>query len=150
MRYCHACKHAGWDPDGNYCAHPKVREEHPIGLTIPCGTLHDKYCGMNTAELFELKDGMDDPRPPDVASPTPEEEVCRDFINSLHPTYEVVSVKRHPTRPDRLCAEIRVPAEYIEVVPKFEDVPFHPRESSLPARAVIEENNQLEDTDEPT
>lgn len=33
-RHCKNCKHEGWDPDGSYCAHPKVIEKHPIGLAL--------------------------------------------------------------------------------------------------------------------
>jgi hypothetical protein len=33
-RHCANCKHEGWDPDGSYCAAPKVLEKHPHGRTL--------------------------------------------------------------------------------------------------------------------
>ncbi len=31
---CPTCRHAGWDPDGNYCAAPEVLVRMPHGQSI--------------------------------------------------------------------------------------------------------------------
>lgn len=51
-KHCRDCKHAGWDPDGNYCAAPKVLERMKYGQRISEFN-RPKEC-MNH-ELFESK-----------------------------------------------------------------------------------------------
>lgn len=53
-RTCRNCKFVGWDPDGNYCAHPKVLEKHCIGLNLSSETL-TKFCAADKHPLFEKK-----------------------------------------------------------------------------------------------
>ena len=53
-RECHRCKHAGADPDGPYCGHPKSFEKTMFG----CGfqRMHDEgLCTNDAKELFEAK-----------------------------------------------------------------------------------------------
>ena len=59
---CSTCKHAGWDPDGNYCAAPEVLKRWPYGLNIPQRTYHknwqygiENYCEPNSFVLYEEK-----------------------------------------------------------------------------------------------
>lgn len=59
---CSTCKHAGWDPDGNYCAAPKVLEKHSWGLNIPQREDRGKwiygvrsFCEPDTFVLYEEK-----------------------------------------------------------------------------------------------
>lgn len=55
-RSCRTCKHAGWDPDGNYCAAPKVLEKHKFGLnigSIPIGV--KTFCEAPGFPLWEKK-----------------------------------------------------------------------------------------------
>lgn len=53
-----ACRFFGWDPDGGYCVHPNLKEEHPFGLTLerddvaPCNRAD--MCGPSL-EWFESK-----------------------------------------------------------------------------------------------
>ncbi len=59
---CSTCKFCGWDPDGNYCAAPKVLETYRYGLNVP--QLSDgatapwhygikEYCEPDIFELYE-------------------------------------------------------------------------------------------------
>lgn len=55
---CRTCKHAGWDPDGNYCVAPKVLAKHSFGRAIkttgggfPLGV--PEFCEKTSFPLYE-------------------------------------------------------------------------------------------------
>lgn len=52
-RHCMHCKHAGWDLDGNYCAHPTaMKESHGFGRSCWTYRREGEACGP-TGALFE-------------------------------------------------------------------------------------------------
>jgi len=53
-RRCEHCKYAGADPDGVYCAHPKVLKQHFAGLSLWSKTLTE-FCPGPSKPLFEKK-----------------------------------------------------------------------------------------------
>lgn len=53
MRDCGTCKYSGCDPDGPYCAHPKVLEKHHWGLDLSSQAL-PAFCSEGYS-LWESK-----------------------------------------------------------------------------------------------
>ena len=51
---CRTCQHCGWDPDGNYCGHPKSFAETMFGRGLPYMRHVDGPCGPD-ARLFKEK-----------------------------------------------------------------------------------------------
>lgn len=51
-RTCDSCKHLGWDPDDLYCAHPKVLEVRPYGVSLTGPTIA-RICPAPDHPLWE-------------------------------------------------------------------------------------------------
>lgn len=53
-RECHACKHAGCDPDGPYCGHAEAFKKSMFGRGF--NAMHnDGLCTTEARQLFEPK-----------------------------------------------------------------------------------------------